>query len=275
MRFYTREDVKIFDAVRFSFLKASIDGHVFHITLNRPEKRNALTPTMVEELIYALAFAHYHSDIRCLVIAAEGPVFCAGADLNAFHNTSNNNANSTLPKIREEAILGDAFAELHKPSIAQIEGSVFAGGFLIICGCTFVLSTPEATYSLPEVKRGIWPMQVMASLLTVIPARRVLEMAITAKVYDADEALRFGLISEVVQKDNLADKVGQLAEAICLNAPTAIQAGMKAYQELPLIPENERHSYLKNQLAIILQTEDAKEGIAAFKEKRFPIWQGK
>lgn len=275
MRFYTEDDVQTFNSVRFLYLKTSFKDYVFRITLNRPEKRNAFTPAMVEEIIYALAFAHYNRQVRCVIIAGEGPVFCAGADLNAFHDISNDLPNNTLPKIREEAILGDAFAELHKPSVAQVEGPVLAGGFLIICGCTFVVSTSEATYSLPEVKRGIWPMQVMASLLSVVHARKALEMAITAKVYNSDEAHQCGLVTEIVGKGEIMNRVDDLAKTICQNAPFAVQAGMRVYQELPLIPENRKHSYLKDQLAIILQTEDAKEGIAAFKERRNPYWQGK
>jgi methylglutaconyl-CoA hydratase len=275
MRFYTEDDVQAFGSVRFLYLKTSLEDYVFRITLNRPEKRNAFTPTMVEEIIFALAFAHYNRQVRCVVISGEGPVFCAGADLNAFHDTSNDISNSTLPKIREEAILGDAFSELHKPSVAQVEGPVLAGGFLIICGCTFVISTPEATYSLPEVKRGIWPMQVMASLLSVVHPKKALEMAITAKVYSSHAAYQYGLVTEVVGKGEIMNSVDDLVKTICQNAPFAIQAGMRVYQELSIIPENKRHSYLKDQLAIILQTEDAKEGVTAFKEKRNADWQGK
>jgi methylglutaconyl-CoA hydratase len=274
MRFYTADDVQAFGAVRFLYIKTTLEGCILRITLDRPEKRNAFTPTMVEEIIFALAFAHYNQQVRCVVIAGAGPVFCAGADLNSFHNASNIR-NTTLPEIREEAILGDAFAELHKPSIAQVEGPVLAGGFLIICGCTFVISTPDATFGLPEVKRGVWPMQVMASLLSIVHERKALEMAITAKVYSSAEAHRYGLVTEIIGKEEIKDKVYDLAKTVCRNAPFAIQAGMRVFQELPLIPENKRHAYLKDQLAIILQTEDAKEGIAAFKEGRDPSWQGK
>ncbi|PSL32761.1 enoyl-CoA hydratase-related protein [Dyadobacter jiangsuensis] len=275
MRFYTEEDIRAFDNVRFLHIKTAKAGHLFTITLARPEKRNAFTPTMAEEIIFALACAHYEADIRCVVLKAEGPVFCAGADLNAFHDASANTINPTLPAIGEEARLGDAFNELLKPCIAQIEGPVLAGGFLMICGCTFVFSVREATFSLPEVKRGIWPMQVMASLLPVLPQRKILEMSVTGKAYSGQEALEMSLITHLVDKDAISQEVDKLASQICNSAPLAIQCGMRGLQKIQNLPQSEQHAFLKSELDKLLQTEDAKEGALAFKEKREPIWKGK
>lgn len=273
MRFYTEEDIQAFDNVRFLHIKTAKAGHLFTITLARPEKRNAFTPTMAEEIVFALAYAHYTSEIRCVVLNAEGPVFCAGADLNAFHDPSANIANDSLPRIHEEARIGDAFNELLKPCIAQVEGPVLAGGFLLICGCTFVYSVPEATFSLPEVKRGIWPMQVMASLLPILPQRKILEMSIMGRAYTAAEALEMGLITHLT--DKVEEEVAVLAKQICNSAPLAIQAGIQSLQQLKSMPQNEQHSFLKSRLDQLLKTEDAKEGALAFKEKRKPIWKGK
>lgn len=275
MRFYTEEDIRAFDNVRFLHIKTAKAGHLFTITLARPEKRNAFTPTMAEEIIFALAYAHYETDIRCVVLKAEGPVFCAGADLNAFHDASANTINPTLPAIGEEARLGDAFNELLKPCIAQVEGPVLAGGFLMICGCTFVFSVREATFSLPEVKRGIWPMQVMASLLPVLPQRKILEMSVTGKAYSGQEALEMSLITHLVDKDAISQEVDKLASQICNSAPLAIQCGMRGLQKIQNLPQSEQHAFLKSELDKLLQTEDAKEGALAFKEKREPIWKGK
>jgi enoyl-CoA hydratase/carnithine racemase len=275
MRFYTEEDIKAFDNVRFLHIKTARAGHLFTLTLARPEKRNAFTPTMAEEIIFALAYAHYEADIRCVVLKAEGPVFCAGADLNAFHDPLANTVNPTLPAIREEARLGDAFNELLKSCIAQVEGPVLAGGFLMICGCTFVFSVPEAAFSLPEIKRGIWPMQVMASLLPIIPQRKILEMSITGKAYSGQEAMEMGLVTDLAGKETIGAEVNALAAQICNNAPLAIQSGMRSLQEIQNRPQSEQHAFLKSELDKLLQTADAKEGALAFKEKREPIWKGK
>ena len=274
MRFYTQEDIESFEAVRFLFIKTALTGHIFRIMLNRPEKRNAFTAVMAEEIIFALAYAHYHSEVRCIILDAKGPVFCAGADLYSFHEAVVLK-NETLPEIRDEARLGDAFAQLYKPSIAQIEGSVFAGGFLLICGCTFVISVGEAMFSLPEVKRGIWPMQVMASLLPIVPKRKILEMSITGWKYTAEQALALGLVTKIVSKEEIGKVVNELAAEICQNAPYAIRLGMESLNALSDIRESDQHTFLKSQLDKLLSTEDAKEGSVAFKEKRNPIWKSR
>jgi methylglutaconyl-CoA hydratase len=275
MQFYQEEDIQKFDQVQFVYIKTELADHVFRLILNRPEKRNAFTPTMAQEITYALAYAHYTSEVRCVIVEAEGPVFCAGADLIAFHNQDVDKPNVSLPAIREEARLGDAFGQLLKPSIAIVKGPVLAGGFLLICGCTFVISVPEATFALPEVKRGIWPMQVMESLTAIIPARKILEMAVTGKAYTAGEANEMGLLTKVVESAQIQREADVLAAVICTNAPHAIQSGMKAFQKLSSVPVDERHRFLKEQLNLLLLSEDAKEGTAAFREKRDPVWKGK
>ncbi|WP_159469668.1 enoyl-CoA hydratase/isomerase family protein [Dyadobacter sp. 3J3] len=275
MHFFKEEDVANYDSVEFLYIKTSLKGNIFEIILNRPEKRNAFTPTMANEIAFALAYAKKIIEIRCVIIKAEGPVFCAGADLNAFHDPTIDQKNQTLPEPKGEVRLGDAFTNLHKPSIAQIEGSVFAGGFLIICGCTFVVSIPEANFSLPEVKRGIWPMQVMASLLDIIPKRKILEMSITGKSYTAEEVLDLGLVTQIANKEVIEYEVNKLANLICSNAPYAIKSGMEALQNLSDVEESKRHAYLKSELDKLLKSEDAKEGSVAFKEKRNPIWKSK
>ncbi|GAB3174676.1 enoyl-CoA hydratase/isomerase family protein [Telluribacter humicola] len=275
MRFYTREDIQSFSQIAFNYIRTAQDGHTFRITLNRPEKRNAFTPTMANEITYALAHAHYNDDVWCVVVDAEGPVFCAGADLNAFHDPTVDRTNDNLPAPRVPVTLGDAFADLSKPCIAQVEGAVLAGGFLIIAGCSFVVSVPEATFGLPEVKRGIWPMQVMASLLRIMPPRKVLEVCITGKSFSADEALTLGLVTQVAETTQIRNEVEGLVRQICQNAPLAIKVGMETFNQLFSIPEEEKHTFLKAQLDKVVQSEDAKEGIAAFKEKRQPHWKGK
>ena len=118
-------------------------------------------------------------------------------------------------------------------------------------------------------------MQVMASLINIVPRRKLLEMSITGKTYTSEEALQIGLITQIVPKEIIKSEVDRLAELICANAPFAIKSGMGALQNITEMPENERHIFLKEQLDKILLSEDAKEGILAFKEKRNPVWKSK
>ena len=118
-------------------------------------------------------------------------------------------------------------------------------------------------------------MQVMASLLEIIPKRKILEMSITGKSYSAEEALHLGLVTQIAGKEVIEEEVNKLANLICSNAPYAIESGMEALENLSEIEEHKRHIYLKSQLDKLLKSEDAKEGTAAFKDKRTPIWKGK
>jgi len=271
--YFTENDIASFADVELKLIKTEIKGNLFIITLNRPEKRNAFTPTMVHEIAFALAYANSQSDVWCVLLEAEGPVFCAGMDLNVFQNPTLDISNDKLPEPAMEITLGDAFKSLLKPCIAKVKGDVLAGGFLLIGGCTFVVGTEEVGFSLPEVKRGIFPLQVMASLLKIMPQRKVLEMCILGKKYSAHEAHALGLVTHLSTADKIDSDTEELIQTILAGSPFAIKKGIEAYQNLATIAENEQHQYLINLLQEIRSSVDAQEGILAFKEKRPPVWQ--
>lgn len=273
--FFTESDIKNYSKVSFQLIKTEQEGKLFTITLNRAEKRNAFTPTMLQELAFALAYAHQSQDIWCVLVEAEGPAFCAGMDLHIFQNPELDITNETLPKPIKEITIGDAFKNLQKPCIAKVEGSVFAGGFLIIGGCSFVVSVDEALFGLPEVKRGIFPMQVMATLLKIMPQRKAMEMAILGKNYSAKEAFELGIVTHLSTKENIEQETKFLINSILENSPFAIKKGFEAINNFQNLPEKEQHPYLLGILQEIRESEDAKEGILAFKEKRKPVWRNR
>ena len=272
---YTKEEVANFKDRIFAYLLIDEAEHVLTITLNRPEKKNAMNPVMINEIAFALSYAHYNNDIWVVVMAANGDVFCAGADLKAFAGGDQDTTNSTIPEPSAEVLLGEIFTQLHKPSIAKVHAPVYAGAFLIICGCTHVVAADNATFALPEVKRGIWPMQVMQSLLNIMPTRKVLDLCILGKTINSREALDLGLITSIVSPNDLDNEVAGLASKIFGNSPAAIKHGLRAFDELRSIDNDQKHAYLKKMLGEILKTDDAREGITAFKEKRKPNWTGK
>ena len=273
--FYTKSDIQKYTKVEFQLIKTQQEGNLFTITLNRAEKRNAFTPTMLQELAFALEFAHQADNIWCVLIQAEGPAFCAGMDLNVFQNPALDIQNGSLPKPIKEITIGDAFKNLEKPCIAKVKGSVFAGGFLIIGGCGFVVSVDDALFGLPEVKRGIFPMQVMATLLKIMPQRKAMEMAILGKNYSAKEAFDLGIVTHLSSKENIEQDTKTLINKILENSPFAIKKGFEAMDNFQNLAENEQHHYLLGILQEIRESEDAKEGILAFKEKRKPDWRNK
>ncbi len=271
---YTQEQTDNFAEQNFAYLIVEEKANVLTITLNRPDKRNAFHMPLANELAYALAYAHYNNAIWCVVLKANGPVFCAGADLKAFSGDDTIEKPSTIPLPKDMVKLGDEFNGLHKPCIAQVHGDVYAGGFLMIGGATHVVAVESAKFGLPEVKRGIFPFQVMATLEPLMSARQLLDLCIRAKTLSAQEAKDIGLVSEVVEADNLESTVMKLVEDIKEQSPTAVRLGLKAFQEMKTKSADEKHKYLHAMLMQCLQSKDAAEGLTAFKEKRKANWTG-
>ena len=271
--FYSIADIEKFSGVTFNFIETVQEGHTFYITLNRPEKRNAFTPTMVNELVFALEYVNQQRDIWCVVIRANGPVFCAGMDLNVFQNPELDTVNPLLPKPMQPISIGDGFRLMNKPTIAQVEGHVYAGAFLIVGGCTFVVAAETAEFSLPEVKRGIFPMQVLATLLEFTTPKQAMQLCILGEAISAQTARELGLVGHVCTPDEVKTEVDKLVQKILSNSPYAIGKGMEALRELPGVAPDERFSFLAKRLDAIRLSEDAQEGINAFREKRKPVWK--
>ncbi len=271
---YTQEQVQNFHDQTFEFLIVDLKEHTLTITLNRPEKKNAMHHIMMAELAYCAAYARYNNDVWCVVLQANGDIFCAGADLKAFAGQVDTTSKSSIPAPSGEVLVGELFPRTYKPCIAKVHGDVYAGGFLLICGCTHVIAREGIKLGLPEVKRGIWPMQVMASLTPILPARTLLDFCMRGLTVTAEEALKMGLVTRIEKKENLDDAVQNLVNEICDNAPAAIRMGLQAFYEMKSIPSHEQHAYLKSMLGKVIATKDAQEGIKAFMEKRKPKWKG-
>ncbi len=269
--YYTQEQTNKFDEQNFAFLVNSIRANCLTITINRPEKKNALHPVLLNELAYTLAYAKTNPDIWAVVLAANGNVFCAGADLKAFMGASEVPA-STIPKPNGQILLNEIFRQLCKPCIAQVQGDVYAGGFLLMTGCTYVVAEKGLKFGLPEVKRGIFPFQVMAGLIEVMPKRKVIDWCIRGYNLPVEEALNLGLITHIAEKDGAEIVVQKLLDELKMNSPSAIRMGLEAYNHIN--PSEDKQQYLMNMLMKTLQTKDAQEGIKAFKEKRAPKWSG-
>ncbi|GAB4000666.1 enoyl-CoA hydratase [Spirosoma daeguense] len=267
---YTAQQVAQLPADGFRYLLITLRNHVLTITLNRPEKKNALHPPMLAELAFALAHAHYVPDIWVVVLEAAGDTFCAGMDLKSL--SSGDTETASVPSPSGPVRLGELMVNLHKPCIAKVQGSVYAGGFLLVGGSTYVVAAGTATFSLPEVKRGLFPFQVLAVLLNCMPARTALDLCLRARTLAASEAQRIGLVNNVVSANELNKVVTSLAEELTQFSPTALQFGLRAFQQLKNLPPDEQQAYLYDQFQQLQQTPDAQEGMAAFLEKRSPNW---
>ena len=191
----------------FNATKIDEANNVLTITLNRPEKKNALNNVMMNEICYALAYAKQERSIRVVVIAAEGDIFCAGADLRREDSESN------VPKLEGADDISLMFRHLYTPVICKIQGSVLAGALLMVTNSTHAVAVQEARFSAPEILRGLWPHMVMAGLFRVMPKRAGLDFVMRGQPIDAAKAKEWGFINNFVAADELDEHVNNLAQA--------------------------------------------------------------
>jgi len=254
------------EGLKFTATEIDIANNIMTITLNRPEKKNALNNVMMNEINYALAYAKQEKSVRVVVFAAKGDIFCAGADL------SRTNSDSNVPKLDNADDISLAIRHLYKPVICKIQGSVLAGALLIVTNSTHAIAVNEATFSAPEIHRGLWPFMVMAGLFRVMPKRVGLDFIMRGKPIDSKKAMDWGLINKTVKKEELDKKVDKLADELASLAPETMQFGLEAYEKQDSKSFDEALPYLKEQIAKCFEGKDAKEGISAFLEKRKPNW---
>ena len=258
----------------FEAIEVNIDGHILSITLNRPEKRNAINTVMGNEITYALSYASQESNVRVVIIQAKGDVFCAGGDLGGMLGKEQQTT-STVPKLGDTSNVSLLIRNLCKPLICKIQGPAYAGALLMICNATHAIAADHVEFATPEIKRGIWPFMVMAGLFRVMPKRQGLDFIMRGETIDALTAEKYGLITQAVAKDELDETVHKLANDFANLPPNTMKMGLEAYNRQDAMAFDDALPYLQKQLNKCLGTEDAKEGIAAFFEKREPQWKSK
>ncbi|TAE67715.1 MAG: enoyl-CoA hydratase [Bacteroidetes bacterium] len=272
--YYSIEEIQQFDTHTFAYLELKTENNFLHIMLNRPQAKNALSPTLIRELAFALSYAHHQKNIWGVVLGAKGNVWCAGMDLKAMKGQEEAN-HSTIPNTEKEIILGEMFVKLHKPSIMRIHAPVYAGGFLLVGSAHYAVGTSDAKFSLPEVKRGLFPFQVMSLLLQNISMRLVIDWCLKGKTLSALECKNIGFLTDLVETESEIDEF--ITQNIILplneNSPAAISLGLKAFDEMRAIETQDKQKFLKQMFEQCIQTQDAQEGIKAFVEKRKPIWK--
>jgi enoyl-CoA hydratase/carnithine racemase len=259
------------DGLVFEAVELDQDGHIFTITLNRPERKNAINAAMTNELIYALDYARQERGIRVVVLAAKGDVFCAGGDLRTMSGAGDA-PQSNVPKRGESDDISLRIRHLYKPVIAKIQGGVLAGALLLVCNATHAVAADHAKFSAPEIKRGIWPFMVMAGLFRLMPKRAGLDFIMRGEPMGADLAQKFGLINESVSAAELDCRVAEIAAGLVNLAPGTMRMGLEAYVKQEDMAFDAALPYLRTQIEACLKSADAKEGITAFLEKREPDW---
>ncbi len=246
------------------------DGHIVTLTFNKPEKKNPLSQELVNELLWALDDAEADDDVRVIILTGAGNAFSAGADLKGMTADRGN-----LEKKGEFDDLMLRFGSLNKPIVARIPGYVMGGAMGIVACCHFAIACESAILATPEIKRGLFPMMIMAVLQRVVHSRELMKLLLLGDKITATKAKEIGLLSEVVPDDQLDARVAELAGQLAKQSPTAMRMGLNAFNEQRQMPVEEALPYLREQLYAVLGSEDAKEGLAAFFEKREPQWTGR
>jgi methylglutaconyl-CoA hydratase len=246
--------------------------HAFWITINRPDKRNAINADVIDGIRQGYRLAHADTGVRVIVLTAAGDkAFCAGADLQPGKAFEFDPSRPTLA-------YADMLRDAHRatlPVVARVNGVCMAGGLGLLCMADMAVAADHALFGLPEVKVGVFPMQVLSLLQGLAPRRRVREWALSGEPFSAFEAKEAGLVNHVVPGTELDAKTDWLVARLADKSPTAIRRGKVALRAIESMSFDEAIAYTEGQIALLALTEDAKEGLAAFNQKRKPVWTGR
>jgi methylglutaconyl-CoA hydratase len=245
------------------------------ITLNRPDKRNAITTTMMAELQTALDAIEKNHSVRVVILTGAGTCFCAGMDLEMLAAIAQQSPTENQEDSRRIAKMLRRIWSYPRPLIAAVNGAAYAGGCGIATLCDFTLATPEAKFGYTEVKIGFLPAIVSVFLTRQIGEKRSRDLLLTGRIIQAQEAKEFGMVTDVVPADRLLDRANELAAELIAASPSSLARAkhLLVSAAAPGIDHDLERAVLEN--ARIRCTPDFKEGVASFLEKRKPVWQTK
>ena len=254
-------------------LTLAVNDRIARIKLTRPEVRNAFNDEVIQQLKTAFESVGANSDVRAVVLAAEGPAFCAGADLNWMRRMADYTREENIADAGQLAAMLKAIYECPKPTIAAVQGDVFAGGMGLVAACDMAVSVRTATYCLSEVKLGLIPATISPYVIRAMGARAAHRYFLTAERFSAEEAHRIGFVHELADADALDAKVAELAAALVSASPAAVRACKRLVQD---VAEREIDAALiaatVEGIADIRASDEGREGVASFLQKRKPAW---
>jgi enoyl-CoA hydratase/carnithine racemase len=251
------------------------DAFVQWITINREERRNALNEQVVKTIDAAIAEAAADRLCRAIVLTGAGDkAFCAGADLAK----SAEGFAFAVDFSRPQHYIVDLFKRMQDctlPIVARVNGHVMAGGFGILCACDLAIAADDIRFGTTESKIGVTPMMILPYMLRVLPPRKLQEMCITGEQFTARELLDWGVVNYLAPRAELDARLDWLLARITDKSPTAIRLGKQAYNAMRDLSLRESLEFAQAMVPVMSSTQDAKEGMAAFQEKRSPNWSGR
>ena len=250
-----------------------VKGGVATVTLNRPDQRNALNGELLAALVDAMKRVRDDDEVRAVVLTGAGEkAFCAGADLGGFA--------ADVPLV-DKHFASDLFLEyfrlmprLGKPSLCAANGHALAGGMGLALSCDLLIAKEGARFGTPEINVGAFPYMIMAIIYRNVPRKKVNEMMLLGEQISAEEAVEYGIANKVVPPDQFHDAVQDWATKLASKSPVLMRLGHDAMYRQQDMALDDALEYLRLQLSLTFSTEDIKEGVSAFFEKREPEWKG-
>ena len=255
-------------------IETLIERGVATVWLNRPEVHNAFDEHAIRELTTTLATLDGDASVRAVVLAGHGKSFCAGGDLDWMRRMAGYGREENLRDAAALAEMLRTLATLSKPTLARVHGAALAGGTGLVAACDIAIAAPEASFGTTEVRLGLIPATISPYVVRAIGARAAQRYFLTGERFDADEALRLGLVHEVVAADKLDTRVGELLDALLAAGPQALASAKRLVAEVAGRPIDAALIVRTTELiADARGSDEAREGIAAFFEKRKPGWR--
>jgi methylglutaconyl-CoA hydratase len=255
-------------------IQLAYDGGVATITLNRPEKRNAISFELIDDLLHSLGEVA-KSDAIVLIVTGAGKAFCSGMDLDNLKSLLGRSPEQNLQDSQTMVRLFRYLYEFPKITIAAVNGAAIAGGTGLALLCDFTLATAEAKFGYTEVRIGFVPAIVSTFLLRQVGEKQARDLLLTGRIFGAEEAMRLGLIHEIVSAENLLGRAHALAALLMENSAASLRATKQLLTDHSRAELDTQIEAAIRENAAIRSTADFREGISAFLEKRKPIWTGK
>ncbi|HKD83848.1 MAG TPA: enoyl-CoA hydratase-related protein [Terriglobales bacterium] len=258
---------------KYTTLTLAYDGPLATITLNRPEKRNAISYELIDDILRALGEVE-ESSAQILILTGAGKAFCSGMDLDNLRSITGRTPEQSRADSETMARLFRRLYEFPKATIAAVNGPAIAGGCGLATLCDFTVASTEAKFGYTEVRIGFVPAIVSTFLLRQIGEKQARDLLLTGRIIGADEALRLGLVSEVVAAEKLGDRVHELADGLLQNSPASLLATKRLLMQFAAGELDRQIAMAVDENARIRMTADFREGVSSFLEKRKPRWTG-
>jgi methylglutaconyl-CoA hydratase len=259
--------------MNYTSIQVGFDARMATITLNRPEKRNALSFRLIEELMAALDEVE-KSEAQVLILTGSGKAFCAGLDLEELKSLLGKTHDENVADSARTAALFRRLYDFTRPTIAAVNGAAIAGGTGLATMCDFTLAVPEAKFGYTEVRIGFVPAIVSSILVWQVGHKIARDLLMTGRLFEAAEAHRYGLVNEIVALDRLMSRAQELARQILENSPSSVRATKKLINGFIATQLDQQIAEAVEDNARIRTTADFREGVSSFLEKRKPVWTG-